>query len=258
MHTHQLSIQVADPANLPDAFNEFEFLISSYYTSGQKLGKQHTVYVDGNTLVCIIPAHEETSLSTENNNYYVTLRIERLEEFCGNKIQVKQLGKALEEQPVCTCAKSDFYLLIADHAAIDSPIKCGTCFDVVPLYKLPAYYEHGYAPILAWETNYQAVDTLQIDGEVGEEWATEQMSNPNSELSIQGRGVCAGIEQKTGINTYYYLHNTKENTAEQELDSVCPACQIPWLLTTPLANGIFPFKCDNCRLISAFSVNLAG
>jgi predicted nucleic acid-binding Zn ribbon protein len=258
MYTHQLSIKVADAANIADAFSEFEFLLASYRSSGQILGTEFNAFIDNGNISSIVRTHEEDSLSSQYNNFYVKLRTERLEELCSNKMMVERKGQLHDTATVCNCAKSDFYMLIADHSVVDSPVKCGTCFEVVPLYKLPAYYEHGFGPVLTWEANYQACDTLQINAEVGEEWATEQMSNPNSELSINGRSIAAGIEQNTGINTYYYLHNAKETTVEDELDSKCPACTNDWLLMQPLAGGIFPFKCDNCRLISTFSSGLQG
>jgi predicted nucleic acid-binding Zn ribbon protein len=258
MYTHQISIQVADETNLPDAVSEFEFLLAAYRSSGQILGKYDRIFVKDNRITVVVNTQEEDSLAIGYNNYYVNLRIERLDELCGNAIEIVPLGLSHDHEEACQCVKSDFYLLITDLVSIDSPVKCGTCFDVVPMYKLPAYYEHGYAPVLDWENNYQACDRLQIQCEVGEEWALEQMGNPNSELSVQGREICSVIEEKTSTPTYYYLHNVKETTVEEELDSVCPACKTPWLLTQPLAGGIFPFKCDNCRLVSTFSTNLQG
>lgn len=258
MFTHQLSIQVKPGADVAEAVSQFTSLIGSYYQNGQVLHKHLNTYGADGLITYIAETQEEDSLDAKYNNQFVKMRIGLLEEHCGNKLDVKLLGKSHEEVAVCNCPKSDFYLLIADFNSVDSPVKCGTCFDVVPLYKLPAHAESGYYDVLAWEQNYKAVDTIQINSHAGEEWALEQMSNPNSELSVQGRAVCTVIEQNTSTHTYYYLHNEKETTVEEELDSVCPACKTPWLLTQPLAGGIFPFKCDNCRLLSTFSVNLQG
>lgn len=258
MYTHQISIQVANLKNLPDAFNAFEFLLASYKNNGQILGNAIHAFIDDSRIVSVVQTHEENSLSALHKNYYTDLRIKGLEEVCGNTLQIALLGGLEGEQRVCTCAKSEFYLLITEHTAVASPIKCGTCFEVVPLYKLPPVFDHTYYPVLHWENNYHACDTLQTNGGVGEDWAIEQLSNPNSELSIQGRGLCAGIEQQTATPTFYYLHNAKETTVADELDSVCPACKTPWLLMKPLAGGVFPFQCNNCRLISSFSTNIMG
>lgn len=256
MFIYQLSISIPDNKILPEAFEQFEFLLASYRSNGQTLGAENTCYIKDGSLIAVVHTHEQSSLNKEQNNLYVNLRIENLEALCGTVLAINLLGDIAEEASVCTCATSDFYFLITEHNSIHSPIKCGTCFEVVPLYKLPPYYEHGYTQVVAWQTNYQACDVLQQNGEVGEEWAIGQMENPNSELSINGRSIAAGIEQQSGIDTYYYLHNSKETTVTEELDSVCPACQQEWLLMQPLAGGIFPFKCDNCRLISTFSSNI--
>ncbi|UPT66954.1 MAG: Zn-ribbon-containing protein [Sphingobacteriales bacterium JAD_PAG50586_3] len=258
MFTHQISIQVKQGVDLAEAVSQFTSLIGSYYQNGQVLHKQLNTYGEDGLITYVAETQEEDSLNAKYNNELIKMRIGLLEEHCGNKLEIKLLGKSHEEVAVCNCNQRDFYLLIADHSSVDSPVKCGACFDVIPLYKLPPHNESGYYEILAWEQNYKGVDTLQINGHAGEEWATEQISNPNSELSIQGRAVCSAIEQNTSVKTYYYLHNGKETTVEEELDAVCPACKTPWLLSQPLAGGIFPFKCDNCRLVSTFSSNIKG
>ncbi len=258
MYIYQISITADDKALQAGALEEFERLVDSYLTSGQRVGQQRHSYVSNGRLVAQVYTHEEQSLHKQYNNLYVNLRTESLERLCNATVEVNQVGTEAEVMPVCTCAKSNFYLLITEHNSIASPIKCGTCFDVVPMYKLPPLFDNGYYPLLSWESNYQACDGLQQNGIVGEAWALEQMENPNSELSVEGREVCTSIEQSTQTPTYYFMRNSKESTIEQELDSICPACRQPWLLTQPLAGGIFPFKCDNCRLISAFSSNIVG
>lgn len=256
MYIYEISISVNAAKNLPEAFEQFSLLTASYRGSGQILGRNTTRYISGLRIIELVHCHETTSLEVQNDNFYVNLRKGLLEELCEAKVEYKLLQESTQDASVCQCAKSDFYLLITEELSIYSPVKCGTCFETVPLYKLPAYFDNGYMPILNWESDYQACDTLQMNGRTGEVWAINQMENPNAELATQGREVCAGIEQNTNTPTYYFIPNSKVTTVEEELDSVCPACKQEWLLTQPLAGGIFPFKCDNCRLISTFSSNI--
>ncbi len=65
-------------------------------------------------------------------------------------------------------------------------------------------------PILSWETNYISCDSLQMNCEVGERWALNQMQEITSQLSKQGLEICRKIEELTSIPTYYYLHNYKK------------------------------------------------
>jgi predicted nucleic acid-binding Zn ribbon protein len=43
----------------------------------------------------------------------------------------------------------------------EPPLRCGTCFGPVALYKVPATNEAGnHQDVLAWEATYQAMDWL--------------------------------------------------------------------------------------------------
>lgn len=256
MYTFEISIKVSNNKHFAEALDQFILLSGSYRGSGQTVGRDTKRYYADGVIAEVVYCHELTSLNIEYNNYYVNLRKGLLEELCGNELQFKQLGSIAEDLPVCNCTKSDFYLLTTNYVSQCSPIKCGSCFEVIPLYKLPAYYDYGYQPVLSWETNYQSCDSLQMNCEVGEEWALEQMQDPGSELSQLGRGICSKIEEQASTPTYYYLHNYRELTVEEQIDSLCPSCNGEWLLMQPLADGMFNYRCDSCRLLSSFSPNI--
>jgi predicted nucleic acid-binding Zn ribbon protein len=123
---------------------------------------------------------------------------------------------------------------------------------VVPLYKLEHFTQSEKCDILRWEKNYKACDDLQLGCEVGERWATKQMSDHKSQLSKQGIAVCNKISELTGVPTYYYLFNYKQISAQKDKSRKCPSCNGKWLLKEPLLN-FYNFKCDKCRLVSTFS-----
>ena len=108
-------------------------------------------------------------------------------------------------------------------------------------------------PILSWETNYISCDRLQMNCEVGERWALNQMQEITSQLSKQGLGICRKVEELTSTPTYYYLHNYKKFKGDQ-LKRHCPKCNKKWNLETQLHNH-YDFKCDKCKIVSTISPN---
>jgi predicted nucleic acid-binding Zn ribbon protein len=197
---------------------------------------------------------EKNSLSKINNNKYVENQINKIETLAASKITIKTVGKSYATYITpCTCKKPSYYILITNYISIDSPITCGSCHKPVPLYRLPQYYDFGYMPILSWETNYQSCDRLQMNCEVGERWALNQMQETKSQLSKQGITICKKIEELTKIPTYYYLHNYKKHKAGDE-NRHCPICKKQWKLKTILHNR-YDFKCDHCHIVSTISPN---
>ena len=115
------------------------------------------------------------------------------------------------------------------------------------------YDDHGYMPILSWETNYISCDSLQMNCEVGERWALNQMQNVKSALTKQGLRICQKIESITDTPTYYYLYNYRKYK-DVALSMVCPNCKSNWRLKDRL-HDLYDFKCDDCRLLSTVSFN---
>ncbi|MBV8328018.1 DUF2310 family Zn-ribbon-containing protein [Chryseobacterium sp.] len=119
--------------------------------------------------------------------------------------------------------------------------------------KFLSEYDFEYVPILSWETNYQSCDRLQMNCEVGERWALNQMQDTKSQLSKQGIDICIKIEKLTNIPTYYYLYNYKKHKKGDEIKP-CPVCQKKWKLNTKL-HDFYDFKCDQCKIVSTISPN---
>lgn len=255
MYIQEISINIKtreDKNNIVDAFN---LLLEFYRGNGQTQGRIESQYIEQSKIVCLPFTLEKNSLDKKNNNKYVEQQIEKIEKLAGSAISMKTVGTSyIDHDQPCDCKKSEFYILITNYISIDSPIKCGSCKRSVPLYRLPQYYDFGYMPILSWETNYQSCDRLQMNCEVGERWALNQMQETKSQLTKQGVTICKKIEELTKVPTYYYLHNYKKHKKGDE-NKPCPSCQRNWKLETSLHN-VYDFRCDECRILSTISPNI--
>jgi predicted nucleic acid-binding Zn ribbon protein len=254
MYIQEITIDIKTKADKNELMEEFRLLMSFYRDSGQTQGRIESQYFENNKIVCLPFTLEKNSLDKKFNNFYVNRQIEKIEKLCNSKLTLKTAGKSSDTYKTpCNCLKSDFYILITNYVSIESPLTCGNCNKSVPLYRLPQYYDYGYMPILSWETNYISCDSLQMNCEVGERWALNQMQDITSQLSKKGLEICSKIEELTAVPTYYYLHNYKKYKGDQ-LTRPCPSCNKKWDLKTPLHNH-FDFKCDTCKIVSTLSPN---
>ena len=252
MYIQEISIDIKSQVDKDMLWGEFSLLAKFYRDSGQTQGQIASQYISDDRIVYLPFTLEKDSLDKKYNNQYVNKHTKTVEELCNSIISTKTVGETHEGYTgPCTCEKPDYYILITNYLTIESPLTCGTCHRSVPLYRIPAYYDEGYVPILSWETNYISCDSLQMNCEVGERWALRQMQEIDSQLSKQGLEICGKIEDLTSIPTYYYLHNWKKRKGQQLLKP-CPVCKGKWELETPLHNR-YDFKCDNCRIISTVS-----
>lgn len=252
MFIQQIAIDIQSKVHKDELMSEFALLMSYYRGNGQIQGRVAPQYIENSRIVCLPFTLEKNSLSRKNNNFYVNRQTKKIEELCNSRLTFKTAGKSYAGyKGPCQCKKSGFYILVTDYTSIDSPLTCGTCNQSVPLYRLPVYYDHGYMPILRWETNYISCDTLQMNCEVGERWALNQMQEITSQLSREGFEICRKIEELTSVSTYYYLHNYTKFKGDNATRR-CPSCSKKWNLKTQLHNR-YDFKCDRCKIISAIS-----
>jgi len=254
MYIQEISIDINTKVNKDELIEEFGLLMSFYRNNGQIQGKLESQYINNNKIVCLPFSLEKNSLNKKFNNFYVNQQSKKIEALCNSILTFKTVGKSYDNYKTpCNCNKPDFYILITNYISIASPLTCGTCNKSVPLYRLPIYYDYGYMPILSWETNYISCDSLQMNCEVGERWALNQMQEITSQLSKQGLEICKKIEELTLIPTFYYLHNYKK-LREDQLSKPCPGCNNKWELKNQLHN-FYDFKCDKCKIISIISPN---
>ncbi|MBN1510954.1 MAG: DUF2310 family Zn-ribbon-containing protein [Phycisphaerae bacterium] len=160
------------------------------------------------------------------------------------------LGPDPESDPVCTCHKPGTLILTTHFLSCESPLQCGDCRGVVPLYRVPPIAEYGdYEDARFWTYHYQAFDSIWIASGAGERFAYRQLATPDSELSMEGRDVCRRIEAGSGIPTYYHLLRQHGRSRKAERKRKCPGCGGEWLLGESWL-GLYDFRCDPCRLVS--------
>lgn len=253
MYIHEISFVLSQK---PD--EEFHYaadlLMSFYRGSGQSLGRTHIDYFIGNTFTALHYAHERDAFSRKYNNFYVNRQLKVMNKMFGVQPAFRIAGKSYPEyKGECTCKTRSFLILQTSRGIIDSPVKCGDCGKQVALYKLPVYYDNGYMPILSWESNYQSCDRLQMNCEVGERWAMNQMELLATQLTRQGREICSRLEELTGKPVYYYLYNYTRRKGNVK-SIPCPGCNKNWYLKQQLFEE-YDFMCSSCRLISVKSIS---
>lgn len=153
------------------------------------------------------------------------------------------LGELDGYKELCTCSKPSSYLMYTTQYDEEMLILCGDCGGVVPLYKLPYLepYEEEHLTLQSWQEGYRAMDKMWLHAgtERLERSALYQLHNPNSQLSTWGRNLCAEMEAKTGIPTYYYLFCSTKKYRK------CPSCGKAWRAED---DGVCDYFCDACRL----------
>ena len=164
MYIQEISIEIKTTVDKDELIDEFGVLMSHYRGNGQTQGKIESQYIKDNKIISLPFTLEDQSLNKKYNNFYVDRQSKKLEELCKSELKFKTLGKtSASYQKPCTCKKPEFYILITNYLSILSPLTCGTCNQAVPLYFIPKYQDHGYIPILSWETNYNSCDSLQMN-----------------------------------------------------------------------------------------------
>ena len=164
MYIHEISLNYKATINKSELFDQFNLLMQFYRGNGQTQEMAESQYITDKKIVCFPNTLEEGSLNKKLNNFYVNRQIRKIEELYKSKLKFKMVGLNYDyPDGPCNCKKSDFYILITNYTSIDSPLCCGSCNKSIPLYRLPIYYDYGYLPVLSWQTNYKACDTLQMN-----------------------------------------------------------------------------------------------
>jgi predicted nucleic acid-binding Zn ribbon protein len=233
----------------------FDLLMSSYSKSGQIMGESEMCFIFDNTLIAYQTTLEAESLSEQYNDEYISLKIQELENWCQSKMKIEIIGTStIYSKDICKCKKQPYFILSTNFLNKTSPIDCGKCHKIVPIYKLKNLENDDRYELNIWEANYIACDQLQMNCNVGEKWATRQMTELDSELTQHGIRVCKSIQEKTGIPTYYMLFNFRPISKKKDQTRKCPSCKGEWLLKKQL-HGFYDFKCDNCLLVSYLTPN---
>lgn len=202
---------------------------------------------------------DATSLEASHANVYAVKAIEELAAHGLSIREIRVLGSDLLMGPACTCERWASLVLFTNYLSRTSPVRCGTCFDPVALYRLPFTRDEEHLDVLQWAADYRACDTLQMHCTTGERFAEEQLSKHDSSLSKNGREIARALSDLLKIPVYYYLLKSRGRTRAAELERRCPSCEVSWRLDKPW-HDLFDFRCDTCCLVSnvAFSVAAGG
>lgn len=161
-------------------------------------------------------------------------------------LEVVILGIEVDSRDACSCVLASSYILDANTLSNESPLRCGTCFGYVPLYRLERAGD--FRDILSWQHLYRMFDTLYTVG-VQERTAIQQLERLDSPLSQDGLKICRSLSTASGRPFYYNLLRLRPRQQTRERKRRCPRCQGPWLLDSSW-HGRFDFRCDECCLLS--------
>lgn len=223
-------------------------LLHAWRMNGQIAGREWgSAEVNGafqTTMLC----PEITALSSALDNFYVHAAKDDLTQAGFSEPVYRIIGKDVDGSEPCACSQASTYILSTNYLTLESPVRCGTCFQPVPLYRLPRTHQDEYYDIVCWQSDYQACDNLFMNSQVLEQSTHRELSQIRSNLSQIGRRICQLIEQRTGVITYYALMKHLGRSRSSEQRRLCPSCGGQWALPTPWHN--FDFRCDACRLVS--------
>ncbi len=248
MHTVKIVFEYEQHGNFESTTESVNVLLGVWRMNGQILGEQFPIARTENGLEVYVNAPDADSFSEKYNNQYVNKYLTELKEK-GVVPKIAVLGKEPDSATLCACEEIKSFILFTTYVSLESPLKCANCFGVVPLYKIPATYADEYYNIICWQSDFQSCDSLQMQCAVGERFATNQISKPDSQLTKFGFKVCRSIEKVTNKKVFYYLYKGSAKSYQSELLRKCPNCNGDWHLKKSL-HGIFDFKCKKCQLLS--------
>ena len=257
METFQILLRLRDIRNREGAEDALRSYVAALSQNGQVLGDTSIARVRGGYQV-LASVPRADALDKRSANPWGRRAVERLVAAGFRPPKFRRLGPELDSLNPCSCRRRSFFILFANFLTDESPVRCGRCFGPVPLYTLPATEQAGnFRDVVGWQSTYQAMDWLFIGSGAGEHYSHRQMSDWNSALSKEGRGVAANLEAKTGRPVYYYLMKHYGVNDARERQRKCPSCKGRWALAKPL-HRIFDFRCDRCRLVSnvAFDIRM--
>lgn len=101
-------------------------------------------------LFCLAP--EEDSLAQKYYNEYCKNNLFKLNELSLKEPEYRVLGHTVGLSDACTCIEPSYYILFTTFLTGYSPVCCGDCNLMVPLYKLPLMKdEKEYYTLLHWQ-----------------------------------------------------------------------------------------------------------
>jgi predicted nucleic acid-binding Zn ribbon protein len=229
--------------------------IGTLYMNGHILGQSFVVAraPRGYRFIVSTPLKDAMSARCQLASRHVKRALQALAEGGFNKPKVANVScrPSAEGAGFCSCAESSYFILFTLPTAEESPVRCGDCFQSVPLYHLPPSPIFGEAyEEIGWKREFDSVDRIHTCH--GTRFANRQLTDPESSLSQSGRGICLDIELRTGKAVYYVLYRQNLSGRNEGLVKVgdrCPSCNGKWKMKKPV-HGVFGLVCKKCKLMS--------
>lgn len=211
--------------------------LSCLYKNGQILRDYELVKLPG-AFAAFVTIPENNALDIKHNSVYANDYCNRLQRFF--TVSHEAIGENVFCGEPCGCSNSSWYMLYTDFTSAESPVVCGDCGKEIPLYKLPyltSQEEHFI--MTSWQEVYKSIDKAWMYC-LSDRFTFRQLSNPDSQLSKDGRGICRELEKVLRKPVYYYIYHYNKPSPE------CPSCGLSW--EDSGNKELVDFKCDACRL----------
>lgn len=228
--------------------------LSALFHNGQ-ISIEYNIVKTDDCIFAFVSQADSDSLDEKYNSCYAAKDKEKIDSIY--EVTFETIGVDIYASDICTCKNSSYYVLIMDYI---SPISCGDCGNIVPIYKIPfiptygmddKFMQEDHYHEIHWLVDYKSIDILWMSC-LADRWTGRQLADPQTQLSKVGREICAKIEKATGKKTYYYLldqvfSHKRYNGKPKSPQKQCPLCGVDWREENPNESDTFLF-CDNCRL----------
>lgn len=228
-------------------------LLGTWRMSGQICGREWSIVRANGSWWCTVLSPESESLDRRFDGRYVSKALERTG-MAGVTVTWQSLGEDPTSANPCACASPTAFALFTTYVSLESPVRCLDCFRPVALHRFKPQDDGEHFGVIGWQSNYQSCDSLQMNCTVLEQAATRELSEVDSDLGKEGRGLCDELSVTSGRPFYYYLYRNSGESRHTELERRCPGCGGAWAL--PARLHMFDFKCDRCRLLSNIAFSL--
>ncbi|CAH0534246.1 hypothetical protein VST7929_02161 [Vibrio stylophorae] len=251
MFSVELCFEVYRDTSMGDVERAINACLDCLRYSGQIIGRELPVVMDGGQFTAKVICPEQDSLSPKHHSPQVQRAMNQLADAGLLQPRVKVMGQDMNSD-LTAPEQSSWHLLYTTHLHVCSPIRCGETFLPVPLYRLPAVANGDQKQLIKWQEDWSACDQLQMNGSILEHAALKEMGEPGTRLFRRGWDLCRRLQVVSKIPTYLYLYRVGGESLAEEQQRRCPVCDGDWALDEPI-HDIFDFKCDQCQLVSNIS-----
>ena len=200
---------------------KIESILHMLYLNGQII-QEWIVETNDEYFIATTITTDDDSLDSKYYNDYIRKEIADFE------ISFEIICDEPSSTDCCHCSEHSYYLLAINPYDSSSPIMCGDCGKEIPLIRIPyLYQEEEHWSILGFQSMYNAVDALWMDG-LSDRFTKRQIIDHKSQLNKVGIDICTELEVKVGQPVYYLLGNPIGGWYEFEKNNKvltsCPKC----------------------------------